>query len=46
MSSDESFREDVRAAIRKHDPDAEELRSLADSLEVLAERYDTQESVI
>ena len=45
-SSDESFRDDVRATIRKHDPDADELRNLAGDLEELADRYETQESVL
>lgn len=46
MSGDESFRDDIRATIRKHDPDAEELRSLAGDLEELADRYETQEAVV
>lgn len=43
---DEEFRSDVRRVIRTHDPDAEELRSLADALEQLADRYETQETIL
>lgn len=37
---DTEFRDDVKAAIRRHDPDAADLRALAADLEELAERYD------
>ena len=44
--SDEEFREDVKAAVRRHDPSAEELRTLASDLQTLADRYDEQEAVL
>jgi len=43
--SDE-FREDIKSIIRKHDPTADELRSLSDDLDTLAERYDEQDDVL
>lgn len=46
MSDDKEFREDIRAVIRRHDPDSDELRSLSDDLEALAERYEKQEDVL
>lgn len=44
--SDESFRDEIRASIRRHDPDAEALRDLASDLETLADRYDDQSEVL
>lgn len=46
MATDEGFREEVKAVIRKHDPGADDLRGLAEDLDELAERYDTQEAVL
>jgi len=42
----EEFRDEVRAAIRRHDPTADDLRSLSDDLEQLANRYETQQEVV
>lgn len=44
--TDTEFREDVRRAIRAHDPDPETLRSLAGDLEALAERFEQTDDVI
>lgn len=44
--SDGEFREDFKKILRRHDPDADELRSLAGDLEALAERYETQENIL
>ena len=46
MPKDETFRDEVRAAIRRNDPSAEELLTLADDLVVLAERYEVQEEIL
>lgn len=43
--SDE-FREDVKAAVRKNDPSAEDLRTLAADLERLAEKFETTDAVL
>lgn len=43
---DESFREEISAVVRRHDPGADELRDLAEDLETLADRYNTQESIL
>jgi len=40
MSDDTEFREAVKTVVRRHDPDAEELRSLAGDIESLADRYE------
>lgn len=42
----EDLRVDVKATIRKHDPDADTLRSLAADLERLADRYETQDEIL
>lgn len=44
--SEESFREEIRATIRRHDPGADDLRDLADDLEELADRVETTNEVI
>jgi hypothetical protein len=46
MTSDEDFREDIRQVVRRHDPDPEQLRSLAGDLEKRAERVELTEEVI
>lgn len=46
MSEDTEFREEVKTVLRRHDPDAKELRTLAEDLELLAERYETQEEIL
>lgn len=46
MTSDEGFREEVRAAIRHHDPGADDLRSLSEDLLSLADRYEELEGEI
>ncbi|WP_158413766.1 hypothetical protein [Natrinema thermotolerans] len=40
------FREEVKMVIRRHDPDADDLRDLAGSLEDLADRYEATEEVL
>ena len=45
MTSEE-LREDVKTAIKRHDPDADALRDLADDLEDLADRYEATEEVL
>lgn len=46
MSDDLELREEIRMVIRRHDPDADELRDLASSLEELADRYEATEEVL
>ena len=46
MSDGAEFREEFRQLVRRHDPDADELRDLAGDLEALAERYETQEEIL
>ena len=43
---DEEFRADIRAAIRRHDPDAEQLRALARSREDTASKWEIAEDEI
>jgi len=45
MTSEE-LREDVKTAIKRHDPDADSLRDLAGDLEELANRYEAAEEVL
>lgn len=40
------FREEFKSLLRRHDPGADDLRALADDLERIAERYDTQEEIL
>jgi hypothetical protein len=40
------FREEVRKVVRRHDPPADQLRTLAADLDQLADRYDTQERIL
>jgi len=40
MSEDTEFRDEVKRVVRRHDPDAADLRSLASDLDGLADRYD------
>ena len=44
MASEE-LREDIKATLRRRDPDADDLRELASGFETLAERYDDQDDV-
>lgn len=44
--TDTELREDVRAVVRKHDPDPSELRALASDLETLAERFEATDEVL
>lgn len=44
--TDESFREAVRGVIKAHNPEADELRALADDLEDTADRWDQLEAVV
>ena len=46
MPKDETFRDEVKQAIRRNDPSAEDLMTLADDLVLLAERYETQEEIL
>lgn len=45
-NSDTEFREEIRQVLRRHDPGADDLRTLASDFEQLADRYETQEEVI
>lgn len=42
----EDFREDVREVLKRHELDHEDLRDLADDLEMLADRWEQTEAVI
>ncbi|UHQ96419.1 hypothetical protein [Natrinema halophilum] len=46
MSDDAEFREEIRTVIRRHDPDADDLRDLASDLESLADRYEATSEAI
>ena len=46
MSEDLEFREEIKMVVRRHDPDADELRDLASDLEALADRYEATEGVL
>ena len=46
MTEDTDFREDVKTAIKRNDPDADALRALGDSLYELADRYETTDEVL
>lgn len=46
MSEDSEFRADIRQAIRRHDPSADQLRALALDLDATADRYDELEAEI
>lgn len=40
------FREDLRRVIRRNDPTPEELRSAAQKIEALADRYEATEETL
>lgn len=44
--SDEDFREGIKTVIRRHDPGPDELRSLADDLQELADRHEATQEVL
>lgn len=44
--SDAEFRNEIRAVVRRHDPDPSELRSLSDDLDALAERFEATEDAL
>lgn len=44
--TDTELREDVRAAVRRHDPDPAALRDLADDLDTLADKWEQAEEVV
>lgn len=44
--SDTEFREDVREAVRRHDPTPEELRELAADMESLADKHEATNETI
>lgn len=46
MSETTEFRDDVKTVIRRHNPDPDDLRALADDLETLAARWDDTEDVL
>ena len=46
MSEDTELREEIKAVIRRHDPDAETLRELSSDLETLAERFEATSEVL
>lgn len=45
-SEGEEFREDLRAIVRKHDPDPDTLRHVADDLTQLADRFEDTNEVL
>lgn len=44
--TDTAFRDEIRSVIQRHDPTADELRSLAGDIEALADRYEAAEETI
>lgn len=46
MADDEEFREDLRAIVRKHDPEPDTLRHVADDLTQLADRFEETNEVL
>ena len=46
MSDSTEFREEVRRAVRRHDPSPDELRTLADGLEELADRFEATDDLL
>lgn len=44
--TNEEFRDELRAVVRRHDPDPDELRAVADGLDRLAEKWDAAEEVL
>ena len=42
----EALREDVKAALRRHDHDADDLRELSEAFDALAEKYDNQDDIL
>ena len=44
--SDTDFREDVKRAIRRNDPDPETLRAVAADFEKLADRFEATDEVL
>lgn len=46
MSENPEFRDDVREVVKRHNPDAEELRTLASDLETLADRWEDTDDVL
>ena len=44
--TDTDFREDVKRAVRRNDPDPETLRSVAADFEELAERFEATDDVL
>ena len=44
--TDEDFREDIRSAIKKHDPSPDQLRALAGDIEERAKRAELTEETI
>jgi len=46
VMTESELREDVKRQIRRHDPDADELRALADRLHELANKYEEMEATL
>ena len=44
--TDTDFREDVKRAIRRNDPDPETLRAVATDFEELADRFEATDDVL
>jgi hypothetical protein len=46
MPDDAELRDEIRAAVRRHDPDPETLESIAGDLETLAEKWRDADEVL
>lgn len=46
MTDDAQRRDDIRTAVRRHDPDPETLEAIASDLETLAEKWRDAEEVL
>jgi len=46
MTDQPELRDELRAAIRRHDPKPRELRSIAADLETLADKWEDAEEVL
>lgn len=47
MSDEQTeFRDEIKHVVRRHDPDPDELRALAERMDALADRYEAAEEVL
>lgn len=46
MTDDAEFRDELKRVVRKHDPDASELRKVCEDLSELADRFEATEDVL